>query len=199
MSNSMYDKIFVNPWTMSFSNIYDDYETFISDYNTFKDLTQINFKNTEFLKHIYLILMGEYASSSISNMSVDQFKIRFWTRVNQYGPQYERELEIQKDLINLTEKDLETSSSVIYNSAINPANTVEDPSSTLIKELNTQNTTFHKRSKLDAYAYLKSLLDKNLSSEFVSKFKGLFTYIYVGPELYYKTYLDMEEDDGNSN
>lgn len=198
MMNNIYDKVFTQGWTMSLDDIYSDYETFINDFNTFKDLQQISFKNAEFLKHIYLILLGEYASSSISNMSVDQFKIRFWTRVNQYGPQYERELEIQKDLIGLTEKDLEESSSVIYNSAINPASTVEDPSSTLIKELNTQNTTFHKRSKLDAYAYLKSLLDKNLSSEFVSKFKGLFTYIYAGPQLYYKTYIS-EEDDGNSN
>lgn len=186
----------LNSWTQTFSDTYSSFEEFVADYDTFSALTVIPFeKKDEFLLHIYLLLMGEYSSNNLSNMSVDQFKIRFWTRVNQYGPQYERELKMQKELVQMKEADLMASSSVIYNSAINPATTVSDPSSELIEEINTQNTTFHKRSKLDAYAYLRDLLDDgiNLTKDFVAKFKDLFTVVLVGPELLYKTYLNSTE------
>lgn len=181
-------------WTKTFSDVYSSYEDFVNDYNLFSALTVIPFKDNSFLEHIYLSLMGEYASNNLSNMSEDQFKIRFWTRVNQYGPQYERELTIQKDLVQITEDELTKSSSVIYNSAINPSQSVEDPSNTLIKELNTQNTTFHKRSKLDAYAYLKDLLNggTDLTKQFIKRFKDLFTVVLVGPELLYETHLSEE-------
>lgn len=192
--NDIYFKAFTNQWTKTFSDTFPSYEAFYNDFKSFSALTVIPFKEEDFLKHIYLVLMGEYASNNLSNFSEDQFKIRFFTRVNQHGPQYERELDMQRELVHLTEDELVSSSSVIYNSAINPATTVEDPSSTLIKELNSQNTTFHKRSKMDAFAYLRSLLDegRNLTKDFILKFKDLFTVVLAGPELYYETHQQEE-------
>lgn len=188
MWSNMDQQIFTNGWTLTFSNVYDSYEAFAADYQEFEDLQVTPLKNTDFLKHCYLVLMGEFASNNLSNMSVDQFRIRFWTRLNQYAPQYERELEIQKNLIQMTEAEITTSSEAIYNTALNPSQPLSlNTPDGKVREINQQNVTQHKRSKLDAYAYLTDLLNNDLTSRFVDKFRNLFTVVLTGTPLYYTT------------
>ena len=51
------------------------------------------------------------------------------------------------------------------------------PSTSSLEELpgiDDQNTTQYKKNKLDAYANLMGLLEKDVTEEFLSKFKSLF-------------------------
>ena len=51
------------------------------------------------------------------------------------------------------------------------------PSTSSLEELpgiDDQNTTQYKKNKLDAYANLMGLLEKDVTEEFLSKFKNLF-------------------------
>ena len=57
---------------------------------------------------------------------------------------------------------------------MNPGTT---PSTSSLEELpgiDDQNTTQYKKNKLDAYANLMGLLEKDVTEEFLSKFKNLF-------------------------
>lgn len=182
------NEMFTNQWTMTFSEVYPNYEGFLADYNLF-DLKSIPFKNTDFLKKIYLILMGEYSSSAIMNVSVDLFKIRLFTLIMANGPQYERELEIQAKLLSMEDSEIQISAKSIYNTSFNPS---QKPTTGSLEELGTvnqQNVTNHVRSKLDAWNYLGKLLDADLTRRFIRKFSPLFVVMLkTNNPLYYKTY-----------
>ena len=187
----MSQELFTQQYTKTFSQIFPSYEAFAGDW------ASIGLPNTlqesDFLKTIYILLMGEYASSSIMNMSEAQFRIRFWSRVMSYGGQYERELKMQQKLLSMSDEELQISSKVIYNTSLNPST---EPSTDTMYELptiNQQNTTNHKRSLLNAYGFLEELLDDSLTKKFVRRFKDLFVVncYNVGNQLYYRT---MEGD-----
>ena len=191
MWDNMSQELFTQQYTKTFSQIFPSYEAFEAD-KTLIGLPE-TLQEPGFLKTIYILLMGEYASSSIMNMSESQFRIRFWSRVMSYGGQYERELKMQQKLLNMSDDELQVSSKVIYNSAFNPST---EPSTDTMYELptiNQQNTTNHKRSLLDAYSFLEELLDDNITKKFVRRFNDLFVVncYNIGNQLYYKT---MEGD-----
>lgn len=184
--NNEDQELFTASWTKTLSDIFPDYESFLETYtgsglpNRFKDL--------DFLKTIYFILMGEYSNSSIKAMSEDLFRVRFLTLVHAYGPQLERELQIQDDLLKMSTEELMISSKAIFNTALNPS---EAPSTDTIDELpyiNQQNTTKHVRSKLDAYMLLEELLNDNLIKDFIKRFDHLFVIVLrTNNPLFYKT------------
>lgn len=184
--NNEDQELFTASWTKNLSDIFPDYESFLETYtgsglpNRFKDL--------DFLKTIYFVLMGEYAASSIAAMSEDLFRVRFLTLVHSYGPQLERELQIQDDLLKMSTEELMVSSKAVYNTALNPS---EAPSTDTIDELpyiNQQNTTKHVRSKLDAYMMLEELLNDNLIKDFIKRFDHLFVRVLrTNNPLYYRT------------
>lgn len=174
-------EVFTEQWTMTFSQVYPDVETFMKDYSSF-GLTAINFQPTatdesgkDFLKVIYVLLMGEYANSAIANLSVDQFKARLFTRIMAYGPEYQRKITIQRELLNMSFDELITSSKTIYNTARNPSKSPETTSTEELPYINAQNVTSHKRSTMDAYSMLINLLDSDLTKIFIRRFDDLFT------------------------
>lgn len=185
------NELFTAPYTKTFSEAYPTYDLFLSDYNGF-DLKSVPFKNTDFLKTIYTILMGEYASSAIMNMSEPQFKIRLFTRIMAHGPQYERELDIQAKLLSMDDSEIQVSAKAIYNTSLNPS---RKPTTHTLEELTTinqQSVTNHVRSKLDAWDYLGQLMDDDITKRFVKKFNDLFVVVLkTNNPLWYTT---KEED-----
>lgn len=183
----MSQELFTQQYTKTFSQIFPSYEAFKAD----KELIGLpeTFQEPEFLKTVYILLMGEYASSSIMNMSEAQFRIRFWSRVMSYGGQYERELSMQQKLLSMSDDELQISSKVIYNTSLNPSTEPTTDTMYELTTINQQNTTSHKRSLLNAYGFLNDLLDDNLTKKFVKRFKDLFVVncYNIGNQLYYKT------------
>ena len=188
----MYNQqLFTGQYTKTLSMIYPTYEEFLGDFtdsglpNTFKD--------SDFLKTIYLVLMGEYMNSSIMSFSEDQFRLKFLTRIMSYGPQYEREFGIQSELLALSNEDLQVSAKAIYNTAMNPS---EAPTTDTLDELTTinqQNTTKHVRSKLDAWALLKELADDGITKKFIKRFDDLFVRVLMtNNPLWYTTNIESE-------
>lgn len=111
-----------------------------------------------------------------------------------YGPTWEKRLEVQKAVRDMDLDELQKSSVAIYNHSFNPSST---PSTQTLEELDTindQNVTKHKRSKTDAYALLLSLLETDVTEEFINKFKKLFLLV-VSPELplWYETEITEGE------
>lgn len=189
---TMGQQLFTQQYTRTFSQIYPNYEEFFTDWTSTG--LPMTLRDSSFLPTIYLLLMGEYAYSSIMSMSEDQFKLKLFTLIMAYGGQYERELDIQKKLITMTDEELQVSSKAIYNTSLNPS---EAPTTNTIDELTTinqQNVTKHIRSKLDAYALLEGLLDADLTKKFIKRFDHLFVRVLrTNNPLYYTTNIEGEE------
>lgn len=193
MWTNLDQQLFTQQYTQTLSNIYPTYEDFQNDYNNLgipKRLKDTN-GNAEFLETIYVLLMGEYGNSSIMALSEGQFRLRLFTLIMSYGPQYERELEVQDTLLAMSDEELQVSSKAIYNTSLNPS--VAPTTDTLdeLTTINQQNVTKHKRSRLEAYSLLEELLNADLTKNFIKRFDHLFVRVLrTNQPLYYTTEVD---------
>lgn len=189
---NMDQQLFTQQYTKTLSQIYPEYDVFAADY--LDSGLPNRFKDTDFLKTIYFVLMGEYAHSSIMAMSEDLFRARFLTMIHGYGPQLERELKMQDTLLQMDDAELMVSSKAIYNSSLNPSTAPTTDTLDELPTINQQNTTKHVRSKLDAYEYLGNLLDDDLISKFIKRFNKLFVRVLrTNNPLYYTTEVEVDD------
>lgn len=146
---------------------------------------------------LYYLLYSEYGNSVIASSDENQFKYQVFSTIFEYGPTWEKRLEIQNKLRELTDGDLEQGTKTIYNKALNPGNT---PSTDELSYINEQTTSNIKRGKLDKYTELYSILDTDVTRDFITKFKKYFLQIVI-PEkpLFYVSEGDDSEFTGNIN
>ena len=187
-NNSLYG----NYRTRKFTDIFPIEQTFVDEYETAGIPPML--ADDSSVRTLYYLLYARYGNSNIASSDENQFKYKLWSIIYSYGPSWEKRVEIQKNLRELTEDDLITGATTIYNHSYNPSTA---PSTSTLDELITiddQNTTKAKRSKLDAYAYLWDLLDTDVTTEFLNKFQNLFLRI-VEPELplWYVTEINQED------
>lgn len=175
-----------------FCDIFPSVDTFVDEFAASPFGNAITDTNRRLL---YYMLYANYGNSPISNADENQFKYRVWSTIFMYGPTWEKRLEIQSKLRNLSEDELLRGGKAIYNHAFNPGT---GPSTASLEELdyiNDQNTTNYKKSKLEAYSILLELLKTDVSRDFINKFKPLFLKV-VSPEeplLYPDIILDEGE------
>ena len=92
----------------------------------------------------------------------------------QYGATWQKRLDIQRGLRELSPEELLVGATQINNHAYNPQTA---PSTSTLDELsyiNEQHATRTKYSKLDGYARLMALLDEDVTGEFLDRFNTLF-------------------------
>lgn len=186
------DSEYGNYRTKKFTDFYPIAQDFINDYhlNGIPATITDDSANT-----LFYLLYARYGNSHIINSDENQFKYKLFSIVFQYGPTWEKRLDIQNKLRNLTEDELMRGTKAIYNTANNPGT---DPSTGSLEELqyiNSQNTTGYKKSKMDAYANLLALLDTDVTEDFIKKFGKLFITILEPREpLWYGTEIGEDND-----
>lgn len=186
------DSEYGNYRTKKFTDFYPMAQDFINDYhlNGIPATITDDSANT-----LFYLLYARYGNSHIINSDENQFKYKLFSIVFQYGPTWEKRLDIQNKLRNLTEDELMRGTKAIYNTANNPGT---EPSTGSLEELqyiNSQNTTGYKKSKMDAYANLLALLDTDVTEDFIKKFGKLFITILKPREpLWYATEIGEDND-----
>lgn len=176
--------------TKLFTEIYDTVDKFLTDYNNIGIPAKISQNNATTL---YYLLYAKYGNSPIANMDENQFKYKLFSVIFQYGPTWEKRLEIQDKLKSLSlenASEIYVGSKAIYNSALNPENLPKTGDLTELSYINSQNTTNYKKSTLEGLALLYSSLETDVTGEFLNKFNICFkkfarpgkTYIYVDEE-----------------
>lgn len=145
---------------------------------------------------LYYMLYARYGNSPISNMDENQFKYKVFSIIFQYGGTWQKELELQDTLRNLTEEQLMQGAKTIYNRAYGDAGAPGTQTLEEIEFVNEQNTSNFKKNKLGAYAELLSLLKTNVSDVFLNRFKVCFKK-FVAPEFPVLYVTDTEEDEEN--
>lgn len=144
---------------------------------------------------VFYLLYARYGNNPIANLDELQWKFKIFSTIFQYGPTWEKRLELQGKIRSLTETDLLTGSKAIHNHAFNPSTTPSTSSLTELTYINDQQTSSFKKNKLDAYTQQWDMLETDVTEDFLNKFKKCFK-IFVSPErpLLYVTDLDEEEE-----
>lgn len=175
-----------------FSDIWPAVEGFINDYNQSGLYTQNNRISQASTSVIYYLLYAEYGNSTIASFDEQQFKMQVFKTIFEYGPTWEKELEVQNALRSLTAEELETGSKQIFNTALNPGTA---PTTDELDMVSQQNVTKTKRSKVESYAMLLTLLKTDVTSRFITHFKKYFLQIVL-PErpLWYVTTAEEDEE-----
>lgn len=176
--------------TYTFNQIYPDVNTFMTDFNTFSALKKITDTNAQLT---WYLLTARYGSNPIANLTADLFKIKVFSIMFQYGPNWEKKLSMQEAIRALTVSELRTGSKTIFNKALNPDTAPSTSTTEEITYINEQNVQKTTKSALQAYNELKMLLEDDVSEEYISKFKRLFKNV-VAPERPL-LYMTNEEDD----
>lgn len=189
------NSIYGNYRQRKFTDIYPEYEYFKSDYDEMESLRGLK---DDSVKTLFYMLYAFYGNSTIASSDENQFKFKLFTIAFMYGPAWERELEIQKALRELSLDDLREGSKTIFNHANNPSSTPAVDAFEPLNYINDQTANMFKKSKVDAYANLLALLKRDVTKEFLDKFKVLFLVI-VQPELplWYTTLIEEEEENAN--
>lgn len=179
--------------TETFAETWDDAEKFLNDYSGIGIPVTIS---TESATTLYYLLYARYANSHIASSDTNRFKYNLFGLIWQYGPNWQKKLELQKKLRELNDEQIMEGAKQIYNNASNPSN---DPSNFTDNELqfiNNQNVTKNRRGKLEAYGLLINLLEDDVTENFLRRFKSLFKTI-VMPEIPLLYETEGEEEDGN--
>lgn len=174
-NNSLYG----NYRQVKFTDVWENVNSFITDYRNNGIKTTISQQSAQTL---YYLLYSRFGNSTIASSDTNRFKYDVWGTIFSYGPTWEKRLEIQEKLRGLSDDELFTGATQIFNHAYNPGTA---PSTNTLDELtaiNEQNTNKNKKDKLNAYAMLMSLLEIDVTQQFLDKFKKLFLTV-VQPEL----------------
>lgn len=174
-NNSLYG----NYRQVKFTDVYPDVDTFLANYNSNGIKTTIS---QESATTLYYLIYSRYGNSVIASSDTNRFKYNLFGTIFSYGPTWEKRLEIQEKLRDLTDDDLFTGATQIYNHSYNPGTA---PATNYLDELpaiNEQNTSKHKKDKMSGYAMLISLLETDVTERFLDKFRKLFLNV-VQPEL----------------
>lgn len=171
-----------------FVDIWPNVSTFLADVGYKNDNGEIEQAGTigippllkkSDLETLYYLLYGKFRNSQVAYSTTDLFKTQMGATIYVNGMAWSKKVEIQKKLFDLSldDKDLLSGATIIYNNSSNPSSA---PSTGTTDELNyveNQNVTKNKRSKLDAYDYLTNLMNEDVTTWFIDKFKRHFTYI----------------------
>lgn len=180
--------------TKLFSEIYSEASKFVADYKAsgLYDATPGHLNNSlsdEKATTLFYLLYAKYANNPIANLDENQFKYKMWSIIFKYGPAWEKKLDIQNKIRELTEDEIRVGSKAIYNHAYNPST---EPSTASLEELtaiNEQSTTNYKKSKVDAYRTLWQIIVSDVTEAFIKKFEHLFKQ-FVTPE---RTWIYVQE------
>jgi len=143
---------------------------------------------------LYYLLYAKYGNTPVANNDLNQFKYKVFSLMYQYGPTWEKKIDIQAKIRNLSDADLLTGAKAIYNSAMNPSTAPSTSSLDELTYINAQNTTNYKKSKMEAYNLQWSLLDDSLTAKFIEKFAICFKkFVYPEQPLLYVSEDEEEE------
>lgn len=132
--------------TKNFEDIYDSVNTFMADYGTLGLPKTISDQNAQIL---YYLLFSRYGNSPIANYDENQFKVKLQAVIWQFGPTWEKRLDIQDKLRKLTDLELSTGTTTTNVSTGSSEGTSSDTGSTIKNhafnpgEISSQTTTLN--------------------------------------------------------
>lgn len=178
--------LYGNYRTRTFSEIFEDAATFTNEWKTTEFSKNIETIPTDL---IFYLLYSRYGNSCIAASDENRFKYQLYSIIFQYGPTWNKELSVQKEIRALTIDQFQEGTRNTVNNAMNPSTAPSTVDTEELPYVSQQNVSKVKRSKADGYALMLSLLKTDVTEDFMRRFQKLFLTI-VEPELplWYETY-----------
>lgn len=192
--DALYQNLYGNYRNRKFTDIWNNVTAFLTDYKG-SGIEPIISDDSATL--LYYLLYARYGNSTVASSDETQFKYKVFSTVFMYGPTWEKRLEIQKAVRELSLEEIQKGGKAIYNTALNPNQSPTTAALEELKYINQQNTSNFVKSKVDAYAILIDLLETDVTEEFIGQFKKLFLTV-VSPELPL-WYITREEGSDNDD
>lgn len=186
-----YNSYYGNFRNRSFEQIWDSEAQFRQDYYDSGLRVEGNQISNDGISILYYLLYGAYGGSTIASSNENQFKYQVFSLMFEYGPAWEKNLKIQSRIRELSEDDLKSGGKQIFNKALNPGT---EPTTEELDYISEQTTSKATRGILEAYERLSVLLSKDVTKEFIDKFKKLFIQIAL-PERPLWYINNIEEDE----
>lgn len=195
--------------TKLFTEIWDDVTKFTNDYKgsplydyvaaTQSTPAQLNNSLTDAnISKLYYLLYARYGNNPIANLDENQFKYKVYSIIFEYGPTWQKQLDIQNKLRNLSDDDIEKGQFAIYNQAYHDATAPSTNTTEELDFINNQNTSRMKKGKLNAYSDLLLLLKTDVTKSFIDRFANLFKkFLYNGIPTLYVTNIEEEGEEEN--
>ena len=178
MMNQFSDITFGEMWTKSFSDYFPDVETFL---NKFHESPFNGCIKDESATILYYMLLGRYGESSYKSFNDYNNMLKTFTIIYQYGPTWEKRVELQKIFREMTLDKLKTGTLMIFNHAFNPTVPLAE-NEKIIKGINEQNTNQAIKNDAESYSMLWSMLKVDVSEYFLDLFNKLFLQV-VQPQI----------------
>lgn len=180
--------------TVLFTDVWDDVDTFKADLAESPFAGCVSTSEPDNVSLVFYLLYARYGNNPIANFDTNQWKFKIFSVLFQYGPTWEKRLDIQDKLRNLSEDDIIKGSKSIFNHAFNPSTAPSTSSLDELSYINDQSTSNYKKSKMDAYMQLWELLDNDVTEDFIKKFRPCFkTFVSSERPLLYATDIDDDE------
>ena len=171
--------------TMKFTDIFKTNVQFVEEYSNSQIPSKISTVNANTL---YYLLYARFGNNPIANYDINQFKYKIWSIIFQYGPTWEKRLDIQEKLRGLTEKEMMQGAKSISNMALNPDQEPDESQIDELKYVSNQNVNKQTKSVLGAYAELWNLLRIDVTKSFLDNFRPLFrAFVIPDKEYVYET------------
>ena len=166
--------------TKTFTEIFPDENTFINNLpqSYKKYMMDANSELIVPMDILYLLLIAQYGNTHIKGTETS-FSNRLYAIIFQYGPTWAKNLDIQDQLRKLDLEKLKEGSTQINNHAYNPSTVIEggpNPDSGEIETVNEQYKTKYKKNAVDAYTSLIMVLSRDVTQEFINRFRTLFSF-----------------------
>lgn len=158
--------------TMTLVEVWDEATDFVTEYSALN--TNMKTITTDSATTLYYLLYARYGNSPIANMDVNQFKYKVWSIIFTSGGTWEKKVDIQKAIRTLTLNDLKQGATTIYNRALNPESAPSTSTTTELTYVNEQNVQKFSKNDSQAYAEWMAILEEDVTSSFLDKFRGLF-------------------------
>ena len=165
--------LYGNQRTRTFAEIYPTADDFKAAYDANPFATATNINDSEITK-IYYLLYANYGNSSICSSDEYRFELKLFSIIYQYGPIYIQKKIIQEKIVDTPYDGFKTGGKVIYNTALNPNVAPSTDTLTELPYINNQNTNSYVKSDAESMQIKWDLMNDNLESEFLAKFKPLF-------------------------
>lgn len=167
-----------------FTQFYNSVEPFIEDYKTCG--LPVILKD-ESLTTLFYLLYARYGNSPIANTDENQFKYKLFAIIFQYGPTWEKRVELQGEVRKMSISDAAKGYKSIYNHATNDQSLVPTENLGELGFVNDQNVSQHTKAPVEAISELWDILKVDATENFLREFRNLFlkvvrpqnTYIYT--------------------
>lgn len=174
----MWNNLYQTYRNRTFTEIFPTDGDFVSEYMNAGIPPTVS---AESAKVIYYLIYSRWGNDTIASSDENRFKYNVWSIIFSYGPAWEKRLELQKAIRELNIEDLQKGNTMILNHSYNPGTAPSTQTLDELTAINEQNTQKQKRDLANAYMTWWSMIDTDVTEQFLSKFRKLFN--MFGPEI----------------